>query len=55
MKNGESTVVDKNGNVWTSIDDVVTARNEKLDNMRNEGQELKNDSSTDYWTKDEMK
>lgn len=55
MKNGESTVVDKNGNVWTSIDDVVTARNEKLDNMRHEGQELKNDSSTDYWTKDEMK
>lgn len=55
MKNGESTVVDKNGNIWTSIDDVVTARNEKLDNMRNEGQELKNDSSTDYWTKDEMK
>lgn len=55
MKNGESTVVDKNGNVWTSIDDVVTARNKKLDNMRNEGQELKNDSSTDYWTKDEMK
>lgn len=55
MKNGESTVIDKNGNVWTSIDDVVTARNEKLDNMRNEGQELKNDSSTDYWTKDEMK
>ena len=55
MKNGESTVVDKNGNVWTSIDDVVTARNEKLDNMRNEGRELKNDSSTDYWTKDEMK
>ena len=55
MKNGESTVVDKNGNVWTSIDDVVTARNEKLDNMRNEDQELKNDSSTDYWTKDEMK
>ena len=55
MKNGESTVVDKNGNIWTSIDDVVTARNEKLDNMRHEGQELKNDSSTDYWTKDEMK
>lgn len=55
MKNGESTVVDKNGNVWTSIDDVVTARNEKLDNMRNGGDELKNDSSTEYWNEDEKK
>lgn len=55
MKNGESTVVDKNGNVWTSIDDVVTERNKKLDNMRNGGDELKNDSSTEYWSKDEKK
>lgn len=55
MKNGESTVVDKNGNVWTSIDDVVIARNEKLDNMRNGGDELKNDSSTEYWNEDEKK
>ena len=55
LANGETSVTDKNGNTWTDIDDVVTERNKKLDNMRQGGQELKNDSSTDYWTKDEMK
>ena len=55
LANGETSVTDKNGNTWTDIDDVVTERNKKLDNMRHEGKELKNDSSTDYWTKDEMK
>lgn len=55
LANGETSVTDKNGNTWTDIDDVVAERNKKLDNMRHEGKELKNDSSTDYWTKDEMK
>lgn len=55
LANGETSVTDKNGNTWTDINDVVTERNKKLDNMRQGGQELKNDSSTDYWTKDEMK
>lgn len=55
LANGETSVTDKNGNTWTDINDVVTERNKKLDNMRQGGQELKNDSSTDYWSKDEMK
>lgn len=53
MAGGETTIVDKNGNVWTNLDQVKTARQAKLNDMAN-NQQLKNNSNSEYWTMEEQ-
>ena len=53
MAGGETTIVDKNGNVWTNLDQVKTARQEKLNAMAT-NQQLKNNSNSEYWTMEEQ-
>ena len=54
MAGGETTIVDKNGNVWTNLDQVKTARQEKLNDMAAGHQQLKNNSNSEYWTLEEQ-
>ena len=54
MAGGETTIIDKNGNVWTDLDQVKTARQEKLNAMTS-NQQLKNNSNSEYWTMEEQK
>ena len=53
MAGGETTIIDKNGNVWTNLDQVKTARQEKLNAMAT-NQQLKNNSNSEYWTMEEQ-
>ena len=54
MAGGETTIVDKNGNVWTDLEQVMNARQEKLNDMAAGNQQLKNNSNSEYWSKEDQ-
>lgn len=53
MAGGETTIIDKNGNVWTDLKQVTDARQNKLNAMAT-NQQLKNNSNSEYWTMEEQ-
>ena len=52
LNGGATSYTDEAGRTWhpSDIGQLTQERNAKLDNMRNGGDELKNGSSTEYWS-----
>ena len=54
MAGGETTIIDKNGKVWTDLQQVMDARQEKLNDMAAGNQQLKNNSNSEYWSTEDQ-